>query len=304
MMSRPLAIAAILIVSAALCLAPRLLGAYHLSVLFQLLAFIALTQSWATFSGMTGYASLGYAAFYGLGAYVMALGWMVLPLWQLIPLAGLAAGLLALAIGAVALRVRGPYFVILTLGISELVRYVVVAVEAKLGASGRVLFLVPDMPFLYVIMLALAAAATAITWWMGRSRMGAGLHAIREDETAAITIGVPTASIKTIAFALSAIIPGMVGAVWILRSTYFEPAQVFSPAMSFSIITMAVIGGSDKALGPIFGAAFVVLLSELLWARAPQLYMVVLGVLLICFVLFAPDGIYGRLRAAWVRTSR
>jgi branched-chain amino acid transport system permease protein len=195
------------------------------------------------------------------------------------------------------LRVRGPYFVILTLGLSELCKYVVVAIEASLQSSGRLLFDTPDPTFLYYIMLLLAVLATLLTWVLARSRWGAGLRAIREDETAAATVGVPVTFLKIMAFVLSAFIPGVVGAVWVLRTTFFEPLQLFSPTTSFTIVTMAVIGGSDGAPGPIFGAAFIVILSELLWARAPQFYLVLLGILLISFVLFIPRGIYGQLTA-------
>ncbi|MDB6000022.1 MAG: branched-chain amino acid transporter permease [Rhizobacter sp.] len=277
------------------CVAPWMLDAYGLGVCIQLFGWIALTGSWAAFSGLTGYTSLGHAVFYGLGAYVMALGWQEASLWLVLPAAGLVAGGFALIVGYPALRVRGPYFVILTLGISEFVKYVVVAIEAGLGASGRLLLGAPEPVEIFYPMLGLAVAATLINVLLGRSRFGAALHAIREDETAAATLGVPTTLCKLLAFGLSAVIPGMVGALSVLRSTYFEPMQLFSPTTSFTIVTMAIIGGSNRPAGPVLGAMFIVLLSELLWARAPQMYLILLGVLLIGFVLFAPTGVYGKL---------
>lgn len=281
---------------AALAAAPALVGPYWLGVLLQLLSWIALTQSWVLFSGLSGYVSLAHAVFYGLGAYIMALLWDEIPIWQVLPLAGGMAVILAIVIGYPALRVRGPYFVILTLGLSEFVKYVVVAVEAGIGSTGRLILGAPDPEVLYYILLALAVLATALTIWLSRSRWGVGLRAIREDETAAATAGVPVTALKTAAFALSAFIPGVVGAVWVMRTTYFEPLELFSPAVSFSVVTMAIVGGSDEAAGPILGAAFIVILSELLWARAPQAYLILLGLLLICFVLFLPKGLYGQLR--------
>lgn len=275
---------------------PALVGDYLLGVGLSFLMWVALAQSWVLLSGMTGYISLGHAVFYGLGAYVMALLWMVLPLWLAIPIAGLAAGLLALVLGYPCLRVRGPYFVILTFGVAEFVKYVVVAIEAGLGKSGRLLFGGPSLETLFTIMLVLALVATAATYLVRRSRFGVALRTIREEETAAETIGISTARIKAAAFVLSALIPGMVGAVMVLRSTYFEPLQVFNPFLSFTIVTMAIIGGSDDAPGPLLGALFLVGLTELLWANAPQLYMIILGALLIGFVLFLPEGLAGRLR--------
>ncbi|MDH3233596.1 MAG: hypothetical protein OEQ29_08705, partial [Alphaproteobacteria bacterium] len=103
----------------------------------------------------------------------------------------------------------------------------------------------------------------------------------------------PVARYKIFGFVLSAVIPGAVGAVLILRTGYFEASQAFNPIVSFTVVTMAIIGGSDDARGPVFGAAFLVLMSELLWANLPQLYMIILGSLLVGFVLFAPNGIVG-----------
>src|SRR6202046_4290885 len=123
-----------------LAFAPSIVGPYWLGVLLQLLSLIALTQSWVSFSGLSGYVSLAHAVFYGLGAYIMAVFWQELPIWQILPLAGAAAVILAVVIGYPALRVRGPYFVILTLGLSEFVKYIVVAGEAAPVLEGRFTF--------------------------------------------------------------------------------------------------------------------------------------------------------------------
>ena len=105
-------------------------GPYALGVGLNLLMWIALAESWAMFSGLSGYVSLGHAAFYGVGAYVTVLLWMVVPLWLAIPLSGIVAALLAGCLGWPCLRVRGPYFVILTLGVSEFIKYIVISTEA------------------------------------------------------------------------------------------------------------------------------------------------------------------------------
>lgn len=278
---------------------PKLLGAYSLTVALTLCMWIALTQSWAILSGMTGYISLGHVVFYGLGAYTTVVTWQAIPLFIAVPLAGLLAGLFAFVIGTPVLRVRGPYFVILTFGIAELVKFIIVNVEVGLGKSSRLLFGAPSTEEIYYAMLFLAVAATILAWGLRRSRFGQGLLAIREDEEAAETIGVPVARYKALAFTISAVIPGMVGALMALRSTYFETLQVFNPLVSFTIVTMAIIGGSDDARGPILGAGLLVLLSELLWANWPALYMIMLGALLIAFVLTMPYGIVGYLTQRW-----
>ncbi len=279
-----------------------MVGPYYLTAALSLCMWVALTQRWIVLSGMAGYISLGHVVFYGLGAYTSVVTWKVLPLHVAIPLAGLVAGLFALLIGPPVLRVRGPYFVILTFGLAELVKFIVVNIEAGLGQASRLLFGTPDVADLYFVMLGLAVAASLLAYFTRRSRLGRALLAIREDEEAAETIGVHVARHKVYAYVLSAVIPGMVGAVMALRSTYFEPLQVFSPVISFTVVTMAIIGGSDDAWGPLVGAVFLVVLSELLWANAPQLYMIILGGLLVGFVLFAPQGILGRL-AAWRKVA-
>jgi branched-chain amino acid transport system permease protein len=275
---------------------------YAVGIGLTLLMWIALVQSWAAFSGLSGYISLGHAVFYGIGAYVMVVSWQTFPIWIGVMLAGLVAGTIALLLGWPSLRVRGPYFVILTFGLAEFVKYIVVSIEAALGRAGRLLIGTPSLRELCTAMLLLAAASTTILYGLRRSRLGAGLMAVREDEIAAEAIGVNTARTKLVVFGLSAIIPGMVGALMSLRFTYFEPMQSFSPVTSFTIVTIAILGGSDDIPGPILGAAFLVALSELLWARAPELYMIILGALLVGFVLFAPEGIYGKLRM-WSKGS-
>lgn len=273
---------------------PLALGPYALGVGLSLLMWIGLAESWALFSGLSGYVSLGHAVFYGVGAYVTVLSWQMLPLWLSVSLGGLAAALLALCLGWPCLRVRGPYFVILTLGVSELVKYVVISTEAALGRNGRLLFGTPSLTVLFEAMLVLAVLSAVALHLVRSSRLGAGLLAIREDEVAAEAVGINAAALKLLAFTASAIIPGMVGGLMILRSTYFEPMQAFSPTTSFTIVTIAILGGGDEVAGPLLGAMFLVLLSELLWNRAPEIYMIILGLLLIGFVLFVPEGIVGR----------
>jgi len=285
----------------AVIILPFVAGEYFLSVGLGLLMWIALTQSWSLLSGLTGYISLGHVVFYGLGAYLAALSWGHLPLWAVLALAGAGNFAFATAISLPVLRVRGPYFVILTFGLAELVKFSVMAIESALGEYGRLLFDVPSMATLYWLMLGFAVIATAATQLILSTRLGQGLIAIREDEETAETVGVPVTIYKSLAFGLSAAIPGVVGALMMLRTTYFEPQQVFDPIVSFTIVSIAIIGGSDDSRGPLFGAVFLVLLSELFWAKAPQVYLILQGILLIGFVVFLPEGICGRLFAQRAR---
>ena len=283
---------------------PAFTGDYITGVVLTLLMWIALTESWVVLSAMTGYISLGHAVFFGTGAYVMVLTFGVLPFWASVLVSGAVAGALALLVGYPCLRVRGPYFVILTFGLAELVKFIVINVEAALGKFGRLLFGAPALDELFYAVLALAALSVAVTFAVRRSRFGAGLRAIRENEEAAETLGIDVARFKVLAFALSAVIPGMVGAVMVLRTTYFEPLDVFNPITSFTIVSMAIIGGGDDVPGPLYGACFLVLLQELLWANWPEIYMILLGALLVGFVLGAPNGIQGGIAALRRRMTR
>ena len=268
---------------------------YILGIGFTIFMYIALSQSWVVLSGLTGYISLGHVVFFGSGAYVFILMWGVVPVWLSVVLSGLVVGLVSLLIGYPVLRVRGPYFVILSFGLAELVKNLVLINEARMYVSMRPVFGAPSLHELYIAMLLLAIIATGLTYWIRRSRFGTGLRSIREDEGAAETIGVPVAKLKLLAFTVSGIIPAMVGAIFIMRSGIFQPGDAFTPIVSFTIVTMAIIGGSDDAPGPFLGVVFLALLQELLWVSWPEVYMIILGVLLIGFVLFIPNGLYGLL---------
>ena len=143
-----------LVGSIALLAAVPLYGSdYITGVALTLLMWLALTQSWVVFSAMTGYISLGHAVFFGAGAYVMVLTFGVLPFWISVIVAGAASGVLALLVGYPCLRVRGPYFVILTFGLAELVKYIVINVEAALGKFGRLLMGAPSLDQLFWVIL-------------------------------------------------------------------------------------------------------------------------------------------------------
>ena len=278
-----------------LAVLPFVANDYVVGIGLSVLMWLALTQSWCLLSKMTGYVSLGHVVFYGLGAYLVVITWQQIPLPLAIVGAGALAALLAALVGLPVLRVRGPYFVILTFGLAELVKYTITWAESASGMASRILFGAPDLQVIYFSMFALAVIAVAMLTWVGSSRFGHGLRSLRENEEAAETLGVPVVRYKLIAFVLGAAIPGMVGGVMALRSTYFVVGQVFDPMISVTVIAMAILGGGDNARGPLLGVLFLSLLSELLWANAPLLYMVILGLVLIVFVLVLPQGIMGLL---------
>jgi branched-chain amino acid transport system permease protein len=272
---------------------PLFVNGYGLAFATTLLEWIALAESWVILSGYTGYVSLGHAAFVGTGAYVLTLTWGMVPFPVGLALAGVASSLLAFIIGAPCLRVRGPYFVILTLGVAEFLKFAVIKVEASLGMFGRLLLDAPEPLVMFHAAAGLAAAAILLALVVRYTKFGVGLRAIRENEAAAEMTGVNLALLKIIAFVLSALIPGLIGGIMVARNGYFEPLQIFSPRISLTIITICIAGGSDNPWGPVIGALFLNVLSEFLSDRAPQLYMIILGLILVVFVLKLPEGIYG-----------
>jgi len=274
---------------------PFVANDYLVGVGLTLLMWLALTQSWCVLSKMAGYVSLGHVVFFGLGAYLVVVTWQQIPLVLAVLGAGVLSALVAALVGLPVLRVRGPYFVILTFGLAELIKYTLTWIESASGMASRILFGAPDLRVIYFSMFALALAAVALLTWVGNSRFGHGLRSLRENEEAAETLGVPVVRYKLMAFVLGAAIPGMVGAIMALRSTYFVVGQVFDPMISVTVIAMAILGGGDNARGPLLGVIFLTLLSELLWANAPLLYMVILGAILIVFVLLVPNGLIGLL---------
>ena len=147
---------------------PRLGSDYATGIALNVAMWIALVESWSVLSALTGYISLGHVAFYGLGAYIVVLGWDHLPLYATIPLAGVVAAAFAMVIGAPVLRVRGPYFVVLTFGISELLKYSVLAYETASGVASRILFNAPQLETIYYMLLALAVAAALLMAWVAR----------------------------------------------------------------------------------------------------------------------------------------
>lgn len=277
---------------------PFFVSDYRISFMMELLTWVALTESWLIISGYTGYISLGHAAFYGLGAYLMVFTWHKIPFLVGVALGGVAAGAFAWAIGFPFLRVRGPYFVILTLGLSEFVKYVFINFEIKLAAKGgRMILGAPSIQAFYFYILVLAVLSTAVAAKVRQSRFGSGLLCIKGDEEAAESLGLNTSFYKWLAFGLSAVIPGSVGAVMASRWTYIDPMSVFDPIVSFQIVVIALLGGKDNIYGPVVGAVVLTVLSEQLSTRYPEFYLILIAVIVFIAVIFMPSGILASVRS-------
>ena len=282
------------IVFAVLALAPFYLDAYGIGLMIGMTGYVTLASAWGLFSGRTGYVSLATVAFFGMGAYTVAVLNETLPYPVILLVAGAIGLLVAVVVGFSTLRLAGVYFVIFTFGLAELIRQLVTWFETTVtGTLGRYIFLPIGPEHIYWQLLVLCAATLLITWWVGRSRLGLALRVIADDEVVASHIGIDIARTKLALFAVSAVIITLVGAIQAPRWTYVEPAIVFNPTVSFLTLIMALLGGASRLWGPALGAIPLFLLFEWLSANFPNHYSILLGLLFIVIVFLLPRGVAG-----------
>ncbi len=295
---------AVLAALAVLAVAPFFLGAYGVGLLIGLSGYVTLASAWALFSGPTRYVSLATVAFFGIGAYTMAVLSESLPYPAVLAVAALIGLAVALAVGLSTLRLAGVYFVIFTFGLAELVRQLVTWYEVNVtGTLGRYIFMSFGPETIYWQLLALAAVTIGLSWWIGRTRLGLALKIIGDDEVVASHCGIDIARVKLALFALSAVIMTLVGAIQAPRWTYIEPGIVFNPTVSFLTLIMALLGGANRLWGPMLGAIPLFLLFEWLSANFPNHYSIILGLLFIAIVFVLPKGVLDFIEKAWKRGS-
>jgi len=291
--------AAILSVLAALAAYPVVGTGYGVRSVQQIFMWIALAGSWNLISGLTGYVSFGHVAFFGAGAYAGAIlvasaGWP----WPLAALAGGAAALvLAVVIGYPCLRLKGPYFAIAMLGLNEVLRALVSYFEGLTGGGNGLSLPTLDASVpIYYVMGVLAVVVTAMSWLIVTSRFGLRLMTIREDEVAAEAMGIDTFHHKLAALLLSAVGPGVAGALMARDQGYIEPISVFPLAITVTMIVMALFGGKGTVFGPVLGAAALFVAQEIVWARYPYVHPLLFGAIIVGVVLLMPRGVLGLLQ--------
>lgn len=281
-----------LVIFAALAFVPFLVGPYPLGLMIGILGYGVLATAWALFSGPTRYISLATVAFFGLGAYTVAVLGDVLPYPLVLVCAALVGLVLALIVGLATLRLAGIYFVIFTFGLTELVRQLVTYYEVNVTRTlGRYVFLPIGPEHIYWQLLALLAATLAIAWWVGRAKIGLALRVIGDDPVVASHLGIRITSAKLTLFSISAVLMSLAGAIQAPRWTYIEPSIVFNPTTSFLVVIMALLGGPNRLLGPLLGAIPLFILFEWLSANFPNHYSIILGLLFIAIVFVLPNGV-------------
>ncbi len=257
--------------------------------------FVVMASAWNIIGGLTGYASFGNVAFFGIGAYTVGVlvsnrGW---PFPLALLAAPLTATLFALIVGIPLLRLRGHYFAVATLGVGVAVGEVVNNLGPLGASTGLFLPIVRSDLLFFYMMLGAAAIAVLSTWFILRTRFGYGLLAIRENEEAAAVIGVNTTLYKVAAFCIAAALTGLAGGIFAQWNSFINQENVFAISDNVQMILMAVVGGAGTVLGPVAGAISLELIIQTLagGGSAAVYSQIGLGVLLAVCVIFIPRGV-------------
>ncbi len=276
--------------------------AYFLSMLYMVFLYVVLSESWNVIGGFAGYLSFGHVAFFGIGAYSTA---FLMNRFGLSPLAtllssvpaGLTAAGVAFLIGYPCLRLRGPYFAVITMCFSFIVHLVIQNIGIFGGVEGLWL---PAMKLpisairglFYEIMLGLMTIVILLVRWMEKSKLGMGLMTIKEDEDVAQTLGIHTPRLKILAFTLSAFFPGVAGGLHAYYLTYISPEIVFDVMVSILIVLMTLFGGGGSWLGAFIGAVSLSLVNEFLTTfMGAEIARIIYGFLFVAVILFMPNGV-------------
>lgn len=306
--------------------------ALHMMILFFLSTIMG--ESWNIIGGYTGQYSVGHAAYFGAGAYGTL---VLLQKWEIPPWYGMWAGIavalvLSLIIGSICFRLRGPYFVLASIAVAEIVRLTVLNTPAVTnGAEGILLSDLPPfklggavitdfvskVPF-YYISLVLAIITIVITWLLQNSKLGYYFQAIREDQDAAHSLGISLSLYKNIALAISATLTSLAGSFYAIYIKFIDPTTVLALDLSVQIVLIAIIGGIGTIWGPVIGSLVLVPLAEALRSNViaqglinsglvredsgigvflkehlAHAHVLIYGILVVVVILFMPDGVLG-----------
>jgi branched-chain amino acid transport system permease protein len=268
-------------------------------LLFVTAVWTTTSLGWNLLGGMAGQVSFGFAVFFGLGAYTTALLMHAghSPYFGFIG-GGAVAVLASFLIGLPTFRLRGPYFVIATIGVTEAVRVIMNNVDITGGASGY--RIIEDKPFNplehYYTAIAAVAFAVLVSTLIANSKFGIALRAIKQDEDAAADLGVNPYTSKLWVHAIAAALTGIAGGIYARRAAFFYPGDVFAFQTGITILLMPVIGGIGTVWGAVLGGIVIGMVEEQLVVKFPNLHLMIYGALLIVIILLEPDGLLGLLR--------
>jgi len=280
---------------------------------YTVLQFVVLATAWNILGGYTGYVNFGSAAFFALGAYATVFLHKLypLPIPLLIVIGGGVSGIVGLGTGYLTLRLRGAFFAIATLALAVVLQTLIVNWDFVGGSRGayiirpnEIALIGPYIQYLFLLMLALAVIALAVARGIERSQLGYGFATIRDDELAAEASGVPTLRLKLIATTLSGALMGMAGAPFPYYIGYLQPSSAFGLEYAVNSIAMPMIGGTTSWVGPLIGAILLGSLQQIATVTiSSAVNLLIVGLLLVGFVIIAPNGIVGLVQG-WIRGTK
>jgi branched-chain amino acid transport system permease protein len=293
------------VVAAGIALAMLRVNPYLYFAGYVILQYVVIATAWNILGGYAGYVNFGTPAFFALGAYtaVFLIQWVRAPLPVLILGGGLVSALLGLGIGYFTLRLRGVFFSIATLALAVVLQTMIINWE-YVGGSRGISVIRPSGPpfgsyvtFLFTVMVALAVVAVLVARFIERSWVGRGLTALRDNEEAAECMGVPTLRLKLFATTVSGFLLGVAGAPFPYYVTFVEPNSAFNLDYAVNALAMPMIGGTTSWVGPVIGAVLLGSAQQLATVTiSSELNLFIVGVVLVAFVVLAPEGILGLVR--------
>jgi branched-chain amino acid transport system permease protein len=293
------------VVAAGVAMAHARVNPYVYFAGYVILQYVVIATAWNVLGGYAGYVNFGTSAFFAMGAYtaVVLIKSVRAPLPVLILAGGLVAGLLGLGIGYLTLRLRGTFFSIATLALSVVLQTMIINWEYVGGSRGLSVIRPSGPPFgsyvtfLFTVMMGLAVAAVLVARFIERSWIGRGLAALRDNEEAAECMGVPTLRLKLFATTVSGVLLGVAGAPFPYYVTFVEPNSAFALDYAVNALAMPMIGGTTSWIGPVIGAVLLGTAAQVATVTiSSELNLLIVGVVLVAFVVLAPEGILGLVR--------
>ena len=291
---------------------------YYFFAGFAILQLMIMALAWNILGGYVGYVNFGSAAFFGLGAYaaIFVLEYFKADLFTQIITAGCFSAIVGFATGALTLRLRGVYFAIATLALLVVSETLILNWDYVGGAAGA--YILPKRnptvlgllivskenalfgnykEMLFFVLCIFALVTIVICRLIERSKFGRGLEALRDNEQAAESMGVPTLRLKLIATTISASIMGFTGGVFPYYMTFIDPISAFNLDISVNALAMPLIGGTATWLGPVLGAVVLGTLQQIATVTiSSEINLLIVGLFLVGFVIFAPDGFLGLIK--------
>jgi len=290
---------------------PHLFSTYQTSIMTTALMYVMLGLGLNIVVGLAGLLDLGYVAFYAVGAYTYALLHynFGIGFWVALPIGGLLAALFGIILGFPVLRLRGDYLAIVTLGFGEIIRLVMenwgefsqgpsgISNISRPGFFGMDMSLDSALVYTYYVMVIFVIITIFFVNRLQDSRLGRAWIALREDEIACQAMGIDKMKTKLVAFSLGAFWAGIVGVVFAAKTTFISPRS-FTFIESAIILAIVVLGGMGSIIGVIIGALVLILLPEYLRALS-EFRMLAFGAILVCMMVFRPQGIIASVRRTY-----